>query len=303
MLAFLGLPLASMAVEGGLGHSVPGLWGGPKIGIIPSEPGLHFVNYLIGYKGSNLVQQMAINGEICKEVRASLLVDYVESTYIPFRQGKGRTFGYGIAIPAAYVNTSVNVLTGDNPGKESGSSFDLGDIIISPLLLGWKHGNCNSALRLLIFAKSGHFELGVVGLTGDNTWTVTPMFAQTYINPDNGWDFSYNAGIDFYTRNHSDDYQNGAVFHLDISTVRELSNDWSFGLIYGWLQQINDDTGPMARELGGFRGHAMGIGPIATYSFKSHGRDVGMGFRVVKEFNVKNRLRGWTALWTTAFKW
>jgi hypothetical protein len=130
-----------------------------------------------------------------------------------------------------------------------------------------------------------------------------PLFFATHRAPKSDWEYSFATGLDFYTENPATDYQNGVVFHFDFVAGKIFKNGWELGGTYGWLQQINDDTGPVAEALGGLRGHAMAIGPIARYEFKSGERDIIMSWRVLKEFAVKDRTEGWWALWTTSFKW
>jgi len=70
----------------------------------------------------------------------------------------------------------------------------------------------------------------------------------------------------------------------------------------GWIEQIEDDTGPTADALNGFRGHSMGVGPIISYGKKwQDGAHLEVQLRYVKEFNVKNRFEGEPLSLTASF--
>ncbi len=68
---------------------------------------------------------------------------------------------------------------------------------------------------------------------------------------------------------------------------------WGFGAAAGWIQQLEDDDGPTADRLGGFSGHSLGIGPALAYK-KSFSKEssIDVSLRWIKEFRVKNRLKG-----------
>ncbi|MFP3548608.1 transporter, partial [Rhizobium sp. SIMBA_035] len=78
--------------------------------------------------------------------------------------------------------------------------------------------------------------------------------------------------LQFYTRNHATDYQNGTLFTLDALALKRFSNGVGVGVVMGTVQQLADDTGPLADRLNGFRGHDFSLGPIITYDTKLGGK-------------------------------
>ena len=97
---------------------------------------------------------------------------------------------------------------------------------------------------------------------------------------------------EFYTKNSDTDYQNGEIFRLDFTAIKRFSNNLGIGIVGGWIQQVSDDEGGIAAELDGFRGRALGIGPIVTWAWKLGGKDVSFDLRWVNEFDVENRPDG-----------
>jgi hypothetical protein len=64
------------------------------------------------------------------------------------------------------------------------------------------------------------------------------------------------------------------------------------GAIGTQLTQMTDDTGPLARELNGFRGQKSGVGPIVLYTARREKPGVTLQLRWINEFFVTNMLKG-----------
>jgi hypothetical protein len=75
---------------------------------------------------------------------------------------------------------------------------------------------------------------------------------------------------------------------VDALLIKRTSSGWGFGAAGGWIEQLEDDTGPTADRLGGFRGQSLAIGPIVTYKTGK----VEFSARWLYEFDVENRLEG-----------
>jgi len=58
------------------------------------------------------------------------------------------------------------------------------------------------------------------------------------------------------------------------------------------MTQLNNDTGPLAEVLHGLQGRAWGSGPVALYVARRENPGVTIQFRWVREFAVKNLLKG-----------
>jgi hypothetical protein len=144
----------------------------------------------------------------------------------------------------------------------------------------------------MIFAPTGDYEVGRLASTGLNVWTFIPTLAYTKLWPTVGLELSGIAAAEFYTKNSATDYQNGEIFRLDFTAIKRFPNHLGIGIVGGWIRQISDDEGGIAAQLDGFRGRALGIGPIVTWAWKLGGKEVGFDLRWVNEFDVENRPDG-----------
>jgi hypothetical protein len=125
-----------------------------------------------------------------------------------------------------------------------------------------------------------------------NVWVYSPTIAYTQLLQGGTLEWSTAVGVDFSSNNDATDYQSGAILHVDSLLVKNFKNGWGIGGVAGWIEQLEDDTGPLADRLGGFRGRAFAAGPIATYQRKWGDTTVALSARWLSEFAVKKRLKG-----------
>ena len=74
--------------------------------------------------------------------------------------------------------------------------------------------------------------------------------------------------------------------------MKSFANGWGVGGVSGWIDQISDDSGPLADRLDGFKGHALALGPTVTYQRKWGESTLALSARWLKEFDVKRRTKG-----------
>jgi len=74
--------------------------------------------------------------------------------------------------------------------------------------------------------------------------------------------------------------------------MKRFPSGWGLGAVGGWIYQLEDDTGPIADQLNGFKGHSLGVGPMVNYLKKWQGGQAEFSFRWLHEFDVTNRLKG-----------
>ncbi len=66
---------------------------------------------------------------------------------------------------------------------------------------------------------------------------------------------------------------------------------WGAGIVMGTVQQLGNDSGPIADRLNGFRGRDFAMGPIVTYDTKLGGKaPLSLSLRWVPTVASKNRL-------------
>ena len=79
---------------------------------------------------------------------------------------------------------------------------------------------------------------------------------------------------------------------MEFMALKRFQNTFGIGVIFSWIDQFNDDSGPTADRVHGFSGHAFGIGPIITYSTKLGKSHLDFNARFIPEFGNEKRIEG-----------
>lgn len=93
------------------------------------------------------------------------------------------------------------------------------------------------------------------------------------------------------------DYRTGTEFHIEGAVSQYLSKQFSIGVVGYYYQQISHDGGAGAR-LGGFRRRVAALGGTTSYTFNVGKVPATTRGKLVREFDVENRLQG-AAGWLT----
>jgi hypothetical protein len=234
-------------------------------------------------------RQVPVAGQIAGGLDAWIAGTSFTALYVPkLALGEHATLAFGATLPLMYME--VGAFLGAR--SDTDDSYLLGDIMLMPLLVGWRSGTHFASLGLRIFAPSGDYEVRRLANVGMNYWTFTPVFSYTYLEPSIGLDISLSTGIDINTRNDKTDYLSGAMGHLDLAVSLKIVDELRLGVVGGVLHQFADDHGGLADRLNGFRGRSYGVGPLVQYATKIGSADISMTLSWVTEFEAKNRLAG-----------
>jgi hypothetical protein len=298
------LPLAAMALalspaihasEGAMGRSITGAQITSYVGIIPPTPGLQVSLSYVNYDGSiGASRQVPIAGVAAVNLHAKVDLFAATFAYI-WHTGQGRwNFASMFTVPYIRPNVTADLSLGRLGGRTNDRASGLFDLYFAPVIASYHVSQVEHwSFGLYVYAPTANYEKGRLANEGLNVWTVSPAAGYTHLFQKGTFEISALAGIDFYSRNNDTDYQNGAVFRLDALAMKRTPGGWGFGLAAGWIQQIEDDDGPTADRLNGFRGRSLGVGPALSYS-KSFSKEskVDLTVRWLKEFDVKNRIKG-----------
>lgn len=295
LLAFTAVPGTASATEGAMGRSITGAQITSYIGVIPPAPGLHVSVSYINYEGDiGASRPVPIGGNTALDLHAKVDLFAATFAYI-WNTGKGR-WNYASMFTVPYIRPTVraSLAIGARQASVTDKASGLFDLYFAPVIASYHVSEVEHwSFGLYVYAPTARYEKGRLANLGLNTWTFTPGVGYTHLFDKGSFEFSALAGVDFYTKNDTTDYQNGAVFHLDLLAMKRTPSGWGFGAVAGWIQQLEDDDGPLADRLGGFSGHSLGIGPAITFK-KSFSKEssIDLSLRWVKEYNVKNRLEG-----------
>jgi hypothetical protein len=189
---------------------------------------------------------------------------------------------------------SADLSVGRLNSRVTDSSSGMYDLYFAPVIASYHVSEVEHwSFGVYIYAPTADYTKGDLANNGLNNWTFTPAVGYTHLFQQGTLEFSALAGVDIYTKNTATDYSNGSVFHLDGLLMKRTASGWGFGVAGGWIQQIDDDTGPTADQLNGFKGHALSLGPAIDFTKAWSKTDkVSVTLRWLKEFDVKNRIEG-----------
>ncbi len=295
------LPLSSRATEGALGRPVAGMSVLSGIGIVPPEP-LTLVSlqqiYIDGSISGN--RQVPIAGKTSLGIDGQ--VAFTLATVLKVWGGfAGWDFASGITVPYVWTEVTASFSAGRFGTTSSDRASNLFDLYFTPIVAGYHFSQtAHIALSFNFWAPTGHYDANALANPSLNNWTFVPQVAFTQLMPKYGLEFDVVAGLQFYTRNTATDYQNAPLFTLDAMGLKKFSNGLGVGLVLGTVQQLGNDSGPLADRLNGFRGHDFSMGPILTYDTKIDGkRPLSASLRWVPSIASTNRLKSTASVMAT----
>src|SRR5262249_29753250 len=213
------------------------------------------------------------------------------------------SYASAATFPFAGVGVDVGLQVGNAIRTTHDHVTGIYDMAFVPMLVGYHKSQLeHMSFNLTIFAPTGSYEKGRLANIGLNVWTFTPGFAYTKIWAAQNFELTSSTAVDFSTENNDTNYKNAPMFRTDLLGIKRYKNGWGFGGIFGWMQQLGDDTGPLPDRLGGFVGHMLGAGPIVVYSTKINQKTTfSMDVRFIPEFANKNLLKGNPVMINTSF--
>lgn len=285
---------AAVATEGALGRPITGLQGTSFAGVVPPTPGWNMVVGYYYYSGDIGTQrETPIGGVRAVGLDATFELLSFTGMYV-WNTGEGKwNIASAVAVPFADVKVTADARIGPFNGSLRDSASGLFDMTVVPWIASRHFSQTrHMSLAVYIYAPTGKYEAGRLANVSLNNWTFSPTLGYTQLFGEGTVEWSTVAAVDFYTDNPATDYQNGAVFRVDSLAVKRFGNGWGIGGVGGWIEQLEDDEGPTADALNGFKGRSFALGPIATYAKKWDGGQVEFSARWLKEFGVERRLEG-----------
>jgi hypothetical protein len=262
------------------------------MGIVPPVPGGYWGVSNIYYHGKTSADVPFGGGTVAVGLKADFWITALAGIYVPELDLPGNwTYAVQGVVPIGWTGAEANIGAFDTDDSLGG----LGDIAISPVVLGWHNDAMNTfvSTSLTITAPTGLWDEGRLAFVGLNYWTFTPAIGFTHLIPDQGLDLSAKFGIDINTTNPDTDYYSGAMAHLDLAATKSITKNFSVGAIAGFLYQFQDDDSTFADAHDGFKGRSIALGPLVSYKAEFGERtEVNFTLRWAHEVEVKNRLKG-----------
>ena len=300
-VALCALSMTLPAEEGGSGHYLPGSMASFMDSVPAGETFLARLN-LLSYDGS-FAKDLAvpIAGLRAGGVDADSFAAGVTVLWRPpVDLGEHWSFALSATAPWVWMDVSADIdatLPGGSPVaiRRSDSVDGLGDLVLMPLMLGYKFTDDFSAnFRVGAYAPTGDYEVGRLANPGKNYWTIEPTLALMYFGQKNGLEASLFTGMSFNTENNDTNYKTGNQFHLDGTLAQHFPLGGGLagvGVNGYWYEQVTGDSGEGA-TFGDFEGRTAGLGPVVSYTTKIGGHDVIAELKWLHEMETEKRLEG-----------
>ncbi|KUE85115.1 phenol degradation protein meta [Cupriavidus necator] len=200
-----------------------------------------------------------------------------------FRLLGGRYGAYAV-LPIARLSLSAAGTSADRT--------NLGDLIVSPLVIAWGDGALRTAASVEFVLPTGQYDSHALLNTGKNYYTARPVVALSWL-PNDKVEVSAKMTYSFNSPNDDTHYHSGQLFHTDYSASYAVMPAIRVGVTGYFIKQTTDDK-QNGHAVGGdgFRGQVLAVGPGLRYQFSKASLEV----RWVKEFYVRNRPEG-NVLW------
>jgi len=297
-----GLP--SQATEGGVSLYVPGVRG-PLAGVTP-PPGFYFNNDAYYYYGElGGARRTQIGGAVIANVKQRAYVDFVTPVWVTPLQLLGGNLAFSVTLPfgAPYVSAGALIeaprLGRSFVFKQRDQDFNFGDPVVASFI-GWHSGNFHWQAGVSISIPAGAYEDGELSNVAFNRPIGDIYGALTWLDPELGLDISGVVGFEINGENPDTDYDSGNAVHLDLAISKNLTKEFSVGVLAGHYQQVSDDGGE-GNRIGPFKGRTTAVGATAAYNFTVAGTPVSTRIKVLREVETDNRFRGTIGLFTVSF--
>lgn len=295
LLLLLSLPHVAIATEGALGRPVAGAGVAPHAGIVPSEP-VFAINVAQLYLDGSIhgSREVPVVGRLSAGVDAKLALTLATFMKV-WDTGPGAwNFASSFTLPYAWESIHTNITLGNRSRGNGDRASNLFDLYFTPIVAGYHFSKTDHvALSFNVWAPTGQYDVNALANPSLNNWTFIPQVAYTHLAPKYGLEFDAVAGLQFYTKNTATNYQNAPLFTLDLMALRRFGNGFGLGAVAGTVQQLGNDTGPLADRLHGFQGRDFALGPIVTYDTKLGGKTpLSFSLRWIPTVTSKNRIDG-----------
>jgi hypothetical protein len=313
--ALIATPQVSLADEGGVSFWLPGIFG--SLAAVPQQqPGwaLSTVYYHTDVSAAGNValgrefEIGKIPGNVSATLNANLHATADLALLTPTYTFATPVLGgqASVGLMGIYGRTSTNLagtLTGTinippappvtftRSDNFSDSVTGFGDLY-PQFLLRWNAGVHNFMTYVTGDVPVGTYNSARLSNIGIGHGAIDAGGGYTYLDLQNGHEFSAVTGFTYNFINPTTNYQSGIDWHLDWGASQFLSKQFSVGLVGYFYNQISADSGAGDR-IGSFQSRVIGIGPQIGYLFPIGQMQGYLNLKVYKEFDAQNRPEGW----------
>jgi hypothetical protein len=265
------------------------------------DPGFYLRNDFYIYGGNAKI--LPFSGRVELDLRSRYITDLVFAAYVTPLKILGANYAAGVIWSSVASNSLKGrlLLGGFLDISREGEFTGVGDLVVTPICLGWHLGEFHIMAFGNFYAPTGSYNPARRLNTGLNRWAVEPNVAVTWMNK-SGQEASISLGYTVNFENFATQYLTGNEFHLEYFLGQHLPKGFTLGLAGYIYQQVTGDSGSGAR-LGPFKGQTIALGPCLAFDGKLGGHTVGFNARYYNELKVKDRFDGQAFFFTLSLGW
>ena len=243
------------------------------LAVLPPS-GTYYLNYVQYYRAREFNGARGV--ELIPEFEVDALANVVRVLHVTEHKLLGADLAFQAFVPVVRLEASV---AGTHQTRTG-----LGDITVSPVVLGW-HGTRRHVVAALdVNIPSGRYDPQDIANIGRNHWSVEAVLAGTHLDPA-GLEVSaklmYNINFENGRGTVSpfnpagSPYRGGNELHADFAVGWHFSRRFQAGLQGYYYRQVTDDRvrdtaadRVIRTAFDGFRGEALGLGPSFRYEWR-----------------------------------
>lgn len=307
-------PQPLRADEDGVSFWLPGQFG--SLAAIRSDPGWSVITTYYHTSAKTDIDisisrqirigrfRRSVNFNVDTAAKARGDIAIVTPTYTFATPIFGGQLAAGLALSYGRVDAATNTTAAGRFGRisilQTGSLSDSAtgfDDLVPQTSLRWNMGSHNFMTYLTGDIPVGSYDASRLANIGLGHAAIDGGAGYTYLDTQNGHEFSAVGGLTYNFTNTHTQYRNGIDFHLDWGASQFFSEHFHVGAVGYMYQQLSADSGQIP-ELGSFKSRVMGAGPQVGFIFPVGDMNGYLNFKVYGEFNAANRAAGWNS-WLT----
>ncbi|HOM13257.1 MAG TPA: transporter [Rubrivivax sp.] len=270
-----------------------------SLAAVPATPGWSLPVQGYYYDGNASASKSFPRGDsVAAGLSSRMPLVLLQPSYAPEQKVLGGQLALGLGFGYGWNTTDADITISPR-GKEFGRSDSVsGGTDLYPIAsLAWASGVHNGMAYLTGDIPVGAYDAKRLANIGIGHGAIDAGGGYTYLDPQDGREFSAVLGLTYNFENTDTHYKNGVDSHLDWAASQFLSAHWQVGVAGYVYYQLSGDSGSGAK-LGPFKSRVAAIGPELGYAFTIGGVPAYANLRGYWEFWAQNRLEGYAVFAT-----
>ena len=207
----------------------------------------------------------------------------------------GAKYGFGLGLPVGYTDLKIGTFSDDN--------FNIGDVLLEPVILQWNYDKFGAFASVGVFAPTGDFEANDPVSIGGGHWTIMPSVGGIfYIDDAKTWSLGATARYEFNTEVEDTDFRHGDVFTTEYGVTKAFpicDDKFSVG-VQGYTRYQTTDSDINDVDIKDSREFVTAVGPAIGYHFDALNLDIGA--KAFFELAAENQTEGAKYMLNVSYK-